>query len=193
MKLSEWSRQQGVSYQTAWRWVKDGKMPVPVRQAPSGTWIVEEAPASTGRVVAYCRVSSDDQNGDLDRQAVRVVQGANAAGLAVGEIVKEVGSGLTGRRHKLHRILADPSAAVIVVEHRDRPARFGVEHLQAALAATGRRLVVLNSDETTDELVRDVNEVLACLCARLYGHRSARRRAELAMSALSATTGKPAQ
>ncbi|MGW6080776.1 IS607-like element ISCARN56 family transposase, partial [Streptomyces sp. NPDC055186] len=40
MKLSEWARQQGVSYQTAWRWVKDGKMPVPVRQAPSGTWLV---------------------------------------------------------------------------------------------------------------------------------------------------------
>ncbi|MER5916469.1 IS607 family transposase, partial [Streptomyces sp. NPDC001982] len=28
MKLSEWARRQGVSYQTAWRWVKDGKMPV---------------------------------------------------------------------------------------------------------------------------------------------------------------------
>jgi ornithine decarboxylase len=42
VKLSEWARQQGVSYQTAWRWVKDGKMPVPVRQAPSGTWLVDE-------------------------------------------------------------------------------------------------------------------------------------------------------
>ncbi|GAB7109744.1 hypothetical protein JCM4814A_80590 [Streptomyces phaeofaciens JCM 4814] len=42
MKLSEWARQQGVSYQTAWRWVKAGKMPVPVRQAPSGTWLVAE-------------------------------------------------------------------------------------------------------------------------------------------------------
>ncbi|GAA3238348.1 hypothetical protein GCM10020216_062260 [Nonomuraea helvata] len=48
MKLSEWARQQGVSYQTAWRWVEAGKMPVPVRQAPSGTWIVEETPASPG-------------------------------------------------------------------------------------------------------------------------------------------------
>ncbi|MFF5114665.1 IS607 family transposase, partial [Streptosporangium sp. NPDC000509] len=40
MKLSEWARRQGVSYQTAWRWVKSGKMPVAVHQAPSGTWIV---------------------------------------------------------------------------------------------------------------------------------------------------------
>ncbi|MFJ4012194.1 recombinase family protein, partial [Streptomyces sp. NPDC090026] len=90
MKLSEWARQQGVSYQTAWRWVKDGKMPVPVRQAPSGTWLVDEpAPAAAveaGRVVAYCRVSSADQKADLDRQTARVVAGANGLGLAVAEV-----------------------------------------------------------------------------------------------------------
>ena len=45
VKLSEWARQQGVSYQTAWRWVKAGTMPVPVRQAASGTWLVDDAPA----------------------------------------------------------------------------------------------------------------------------------------------------
>jgi putative resolvase len=186
VKLSEWARQQGVSYQTAWRWVKDGKMPAPVFQAPSGTWIVEETTAASGRVVAYCRVSSADQRGDLDRQAIRVVEGANAAGLAVGEVVKEIGSGLNGKRGKLHRILADPSAAVIVVEHRDRLARFGIEHLESALAATGRKLVILNPDETTDDLVRDMTEVLTSMCARLYGRRSAKRRAELAVSAATA-------
>jgi len=37
--------------------------------------------------------------------------------------------------------LSDPSATVIVVEHRDRLARFGVEHLDAALAAQGRRVL----------------------------------------------------
>jgi putative resolvase len=186
VKLSEWARGQGVSYQTAWRWVKDGKMPVPVRQAPSGTWIVEEAPVASGRVVAYCRVSSGDQKGDLDRQALRVVEGANALGLPVGEIVKEVGSGLDGKRRKLRRVLADSEAAVIVVEHRDRLARFGVEHLESALAATGRRLVILNPQETTDDLVRDMTEVLTSMCARRYGRRSAKRRAELAMSAATA-------
>ncbi len=81
-------------------------------------------------------MSSGDQRGGLDRQAIRVVEGANAAGLAVSEVVKEIGSGLNGKRRKLHRVLADPSAAVIVVEHRDRLARFGVDHLESA---RGRR------------------------------------------------------
>ncbi|MEV0963172.1 IS607 family transposase [Streptomyces sp. NPDC049910] len=186
MKLSEWARRQGVSYQTAWRWVKDGRMPVPVRQAPSGTWLVDEpapaAVAEAGRVVAYCRVSSADQKADLDRQTARVVAGANGLGLAVAEVVAEVGSGLNGRRRKLHRVLSDPQAAVIVVEHRDRLARFGVEHLEAVLSASGRRLVVLDPTETADDLVRDITEVLTSLCARLYGRRAAKHRAARAVA-----------
>ncbi|WP_033326011.1 IS607 family transposase [Streptomyces yerevanensis] len=186
MKLSEWARQQGVSYQTAWRWVKNGTMPVPVRQTASGTWLVDDGPASTQeRVVAYCRVSSVDQKADLDRQAVRVVEGANRVGLAVGEVVKEVGSGLNGRRQKLHRVLADPKAGVIVVEHRDRLARFGVEHLEAALSASGRRLVVLDPQETTDDLVRDITEVLTSMCARRYGRRAAKNRAARAAAVMT--------
>ncbi|MEU0969043.1 IS607 family transposase [Streptomyces sp. NPDC005917] len=194
MKLSEWARQQGVSYQTAWRWVKDGKMPVPVVQAPSGTWLVAEpAPAvsaASGRVVAYCRVSSADQKADLDRQASRVVDGANGLGLPVAEVVTEVGSGLNGRRRKLRRLLADPQVAVIVVEHRDRLARFGVEHLEAVLSATGRRLVVLDPTETTDDLVRDITEVLTSMCARLHGQRAAKNRAA---RAVAVATGEAAE
>src|SRR5450759_1448437 len=124
-------------------WAKDGKMPVPVVQTPSGSWLVIEPEAP---VVA------------------RVVLGATWQGLAVSEVVTEVGSGLNGRRRKLHRILSDPTVTVLVVEHRDRLARFGVEHL-AALSASGRRLIVLDAEETTSDLVRDITEVLTSMCA----------------------------
>jgi putative resolvase len=191
VKLSEWARQQGVSYQTAWRWVKDGKMPVPVRQAPSGTWLVDEpAVQMAGRVVAYCRVSSADQKAGLDRQVSRVVQGATALGLPVAEVVAEIGSGLNGRRRELHRLLSDPGAAVIVVEHRDRLARFGVEHLEAVLSASGRRLVILDPAETAEDLVRDITEVLTSMCARLYGRRAAKNRAA---RAVAVATGEVAE
>jgi putative resolvase len=55
----------------------------------------------------------------------------------------------------------------VVVEHRDRLARFGVEHLEAALSAQGRRIVVVDGGEVEDDLVGDVTEVLTGLCARL--------------------------
>ncbi len=158
-------------------------MPVPVVQTPSGTWLVTEpAPQAAGRVVAYCRVSSGDQKADLERQVARTVQGATAQGLAVADVVTEVGSGLNGRRRKLHRLLADPGVGTIVIERRDRLARFGVEHLEAALSATGRRLVVLDSAETVDDFVRDITEALTAMCTRLYGRRSGKNRADRAIT-----------
>jgi len=47
-----------------------------------------------------------------------------------------------GSGPRLRRVLSDPSASVIVVEHRNRLARFGAERLDAALAAYGRRVAV---------------------------------------------------
>ncbi|GGK71859.1 IS607 family transposase [Sphaerisporangium melleum] len=184
MKLSEWARRNGVHYQTAWQWARDGKMPVPVVKTATGRYLVlEQAAETVTRTVAYCRVSSAGQGADLERQAGRVVTAATAMGLTVADVVTEVGSGLNGERPKLARLLRDPSVAVIVVEHRDRLTRFGLEHLSAALQATGRRIVVIDDAEVDDDLVRDMTEVLTWFCARLYGRRSATRRAKAALRA----------
>jgi hypothetical protein len=42
MKLKEWAEKTGVKYLTAYRWFKDGKMPVKSYQTESGTIIVED-------------------------------------------------------------------------------------------------------------------------------------------------------
>ncbi len=42
MRLSEWARREGVHYQTAWKWFKDGTLPVPARQSATGTILVDE-------------------------------------------------------------------------------------------------------------------------------------------------------
>ncbi|HEV8164273.1 MAG TPA: hypothetical protein VGR74_07475, partial [Actinomycetota bacterium] len=51
------------------------------------------------------------------------------------------------------------------------------ELVEAALSAHGRRLLVLDAGEVTDDLLGDMVEVLTSFCARLYGRRSARNRA----------------
>jgi putative resolvase len=79
--------------------------------------------------------------------------------------------------------MSDPDGRVIVVEHRDRLACFGVGHLEAALSAQGRRVVVADAGEATDDLVRDMTDVLTWMCARLYGGRGARNRAMRAITA----------
>src|SRR5258706_3952702 len=162
-------------------------MPVPARRLPSGTIMVEVADeVQQAQVVVYSRVSSGDQRGDLDRQVARVTAWATGQDLAVSRVVTEVGSALIGRREKFLGLLRDPAVSTIVVEHRDRFARFGAEYLEAALGAQGRRLLVVDPAEVDDDLVRDVTEILTSLCARLYGRRAAADRASRAVAAATA-------
>ena len=126
------------------------------------------------RTAVYARVSSADQKADLDRQVARVTAWATTQQIPVDRVVVEVGSALNGHRRKFLALLGDPSVHRIVVEHRDRFCRFGSEYVQAALAAQGRELVVVDSAEVDDDLVRDMTEILTSMCARLYGKRAAR-------------------
>jgi len=84
---------------------------------------------------------------------------------------------VNGSRAKARRLPADPKVTAVVVEHRDRLGRVNTELVETALSARGRRLVVLDDGEVTDDLVRDMVEALTRFCARLYGRRSARNRA----------------
>ena len=181
MKLSTWAKEQGIGYEAAWRMFRDGKLPVPAEQLPTGTIIVKPPKAEPTGVAVYARVSSSDQRSDLEGQVARVVEFATRSGWPVVRIVTEVGSGLNGHRPKLMKLLADPTIGIVAVEHRDRLMRFGAEYVESALAAQGRRLVVIDAGETKDDLVQDMIEVLTSFCARLYGRHSARHRAERAV------------
>jgi putative resolvase len=187
VKLAEWARRNGVHPQTAYRWFREGTMPVPARRLPSGTIMVEVTDdAQQGQVAVYARVSSADQRADLDRQVARVTAWVTGQDMAVSRVVTEVGSALNGRCKKFLGLLRDPNVTTIVVEHRDRFARFGAEYVEAALAAQGRRLLVVDPAEVDDDLVRDVTEILTSLCARLYGRRAAASRASRAVAAATA-------
>ena len=189
MKLSVWAKSQGISYKTAWRMWKDGRLPVPAEQMATGKVIVHAEPDKVGGAVLYARVSSADQKNDLDRQLARLTEFAVARKLPVVDAVKEVGSGLNGHRKGMIRLLHNAAAQTIVVEHRDRLMRFGFEYVEAALAAQGRRIVVIEPEEMTDDIVRDLHEVIVSMCARLYGKRSAKNRAKKALEAMQAEAG----
>ena len=190
MKLAEWARGNGVQPQTAYRWFRQGTMPVPARRLPSGTILVDtSASPPGGHVVLYALVSAYDQRTDLARQVTRLTAWTTSQGVSVAEVVTEGGSAMNGSRPRIKRLLAHPQVRMIVVEHRDRLARFGVEHLEAALSAHDRKLVVADPGETTDDLVRDMIEVLSSFCARLHGRRGARNRALHAVTCAKQTPG----
>jgi putative resolvase len=141
------------------------------------------APEAVGGVGLYARVCSHEQRADLERQVARLSGWAAKAGHRVVRVESEVASGMSGARAKARGLLADPEVTTVVVEHRDRLGRVNVELVEAALSATGRRLVVLDDGEVEDDVVGDMVEVLTCLCARLYGGRSAKSRVRRALEA----------
>ena len=192
MLVKEWAEREHLHPQTVWKWCRTGKMPVPVEHTPSGMWLIHdpkyETPAPSdaeqSRTVCYARVSSADQKADLQRQADRLKAFALGMGVEAPEVVTETGSGMNDKRRKLNRLLADPTVGTIVVEHRDRLARVNFELVENALRAQGRRVIVVDDAELDDDLVRDMAEVLTSLCARLYGRRAAKHRAQAALEAM---------
>ncbi|MGI5291887.1 IS607 family transposase [Nonomuraea polychroma] len=187
MNLTEWARAQGISPHTAYRWFRNGTLPVPAERVGPRTILVNvEAnadPGIGGGAGLYARVSCHEQKTDLERQVARLSAWAAQAGHPVVRVESEIASGMNGARPKVRRLLADPQVITVVVEHKDRLGRMNVELVEAVLSAHGRRLVVLDDGEVDDDLVRDMVEVLTSLCARLYGRRSARDRARKALEA----------
>lgn len=141
------------------------------------------AAIGAGQTVVYACVSSAEQEPDLDRQVARVTVWATGQRLAVDRVVTEVGSTLNGHREEFLALLRDPGVSTVVVEHRGRFARFGAEYVEAALAAQGRRVLVVDPAGVDDDLVGDMTEILTSLCARLYGSRGAADRARRAVEA----------
>jgi len=165
------------------------KRPVPLDRTATGTIPVkdsgvESGPASLERTAIYARVSGSGQKADLDAQLGRLSVFARTKKLQIVAAVAEVGSDLNGPRPKLMKLLADSSIGTIVVEHKDRLMHFGVEYVEAALQAQGRRLVVMDPGEVKDDLVQNMMEVLTSFCARLYGRSSARKKAQKALRAV---------
>lgn len=164
-------------------------MPVPVEKV-GGLWFVHDpkyevplTPTAGSRTVCYARVSSPDQKNDLQRQADRLKAFAINLGAMDIETVTEVGLGVSDNRHKLNKVLADPTVGTIIVEHRDRLASVNAGLVEAALSAQGRRLIVVDDSEQGDDLEADMTEVLTSFCVRLYGRRAARNKAEAALKA----------
>ena len=125
------------------------------------------------------RISSSEDKKNLETQADRLVSFCNARGYKVKKVVKEIGSGLNDKRPKLEKLLLDKEIDVIVVEHKDRLARFGLNYIQKLLSLQGRGVEIVNEVEgEREDLMQDFISIISTFCARLYGKMRTKRMTE---------------
>lgn len=174
MKLSVWAKKQGISYLTAYRWFKDGKIPGAV-QHESGTILIPESdhikPSDLNKCVIYCRVSNQSRKKELEYQVKRCEDFASTRGLSVEKVYKEVASGMNDKRRELIKML-DSNPKNIIIENKDRLTRFGFNYLENLLSKLGCKIIVIHENhEDEHDLMKDLVSIITSFCCRLYGLR----------------------
>lgn len=185
MKLKEWAKNNGYPYKTALRLFHRGELPVPAKQFSPRMIVV--SPKQTGPVrsaALYARVAKVGSEPALENQIVRMSAFALTQGIVPTRIVREIGSDRYGMRPKLLSLLRDLRIDDIIVERREVLPRFEFEYAEAMLASFNRRIVIVDSFESKDDLETDVLEMIAKVCAIVPGTKSAMRRAQRVLKAM---------
>ena len=126
--------------------------------------------------ISYCRVSSPGQKDDLLSQQKAVADFCVDAGIAIDEAIVEVGGGLNLKRKQFVRIMSLVEAGAIhtlVIAHKDRLARFGMDWFEHYLEQHNCKLVIINNEALSpeSEMVQDLMAIIHCFSCRLYGLR----------------------
>jgi putative resolvase len=163
MRLSQYAKQMNVSYKTAFRWWKAGRLDA--YQLDTGTIIVRDPLPEThapNGIALYARVCTQGQKADLDRQVERLKTYAASRGYHVTKIVQEIASGMNDTSLKLLKLLT----------------RFGFVYIEQLFQMQGQTLEVMFPTDTTHDLVDDFSAVITSMASRIYGRRHSKERAE---------------
>ena len=129
--------------------------------------------------VIYARVSSPHQKEDLDRQIVDLQSKFNNH-----RVISDIGSGLNFKRKGFLSVVDSVikgNIEQVVVMHRDRLCRVGVDLLEHIFREAGTKLVVYNQTENEQgsshtELSDDLIAITTFFVAKNNGQRSANNR-----------------
>jgi excisionase family DNA binding protein len=127
----------------------------------------------------YARVSTkkQQQSGNLDRQSNRLMEYAVLNKFHISNIYKEVASGINENRKELMKLLEDiknPDVNYLIIEYKDRLARFGYKYLEKYCKSHNVEIIVLDNQEEKDltkEMVEDMISIITSFSARIYGKR----------------------
>jgi putative resolvase len=176
----------GVTQQTLRNWDKVGKLK-PSHTGKSGyryysqqqlqyyLGLKGEHPAKR-KVIGYCRVSSNKQKDDLERQIENVKSYMIAKGYSF-DVITDIGSGINYNKKGLNQLIDMVVASEvekIVVLYKDRLLRFGYELIESLCGKYGTTIEIIDNTEKTEEqeLVEDLVQIVTVFSCKLQGRRA---------------------
>lgn len=189
IKLTTFAKLNDVTPRTIWNWIYKGIVKYE-RTSTNRVYILidddNNIKIKQPNVAIYARVSSAENKNNLEKQKDRLVSYANAKGYKISKIVSEIGSALNDQRPKLEKLLMDKTIDIIVVEHKDRLARFGTNYIEKLLSLDNRKIEVINPQmNEKDDLMQDFVSIITSFCERLYGKRRTKRQTEKLINELN--------
>ena len=165
VKIGEAARMLGTTPATLRMWESTGEL-IPARKTKGGTRYYSVADLQgvgdeSAPTVAYARVSSRDQKADLDRQHAALEAYCAAKGWRT-HVIRDLGSGMNCRKKGLQELLElilRRRMRRLVLTHKDRLLRFGVELVFTLCELQGIEVVIIHAGEPPsfeEELAQDV-------------------------------------
>lgn len=131
-------------------------------------------------VIRYCRVSSNKQKDDLERQIANMKLYLTAQGKTF-EIISDIGSGINYKKKglkELIRRISQNKVEKFVVLYKDRLLRFGFELVEYIASLYNCDIEIIDNTEKSEqqELVEDLVQIITVFSCKLQGKRANKAR-----------------
>ena len=185
IRLNEMAKQLGVSTKTLQRWDKEGIL-VAKRNPNNRRYYTEEQyleyigksnNKDSRKIIAYTRVSNNNQKDDLKNQITFIRNYVNAQGEILDEVIQDIGSGLNYNRIHWNDLLLNqiPKGQIkkIYITYKDRFVRFGFDWFERFCNHYNCEIIVINNPDTSpqQELIDDLISIIHVFSCRIYGLR----------------------
>ena len=184
--IGKFAKAIGKTTKTLRNWDKNGKLK-PARVEDTGYRYysqeqlnhflgLKNMQSESKKIIGYCRVSSQKQKDDLERQIENVKTYMYAKGYQF-EIITDIGSGINYNKKGLNQLIdmiSNSEVDKIVVLYKDRLIRFGYELIENLCNKFGTVIEIIDNTEKTEEqeLVEDLVQILTVFSCRLQGKRA---------------------
>lgn len=180
--IHEFSKKLNKSPQTLRNWDKNGYLKPAYKSVNGYRYYTDDqlnfvlGIKPDRKVIGYCRVSSQKQKDDLDRQIMNMQNYMAIKGYQF-EIITDIGSGINYNKKGLNQLITlvtENKVEKVIIMHKDRLVRFGYELIENLCKRYNTAIEIIDNTPKSEqeELVEDLVQIITVFSCKLQGKRA---------------------